>query len=178
MPTSDFEQFAGRSFSFYPPILNVEHNEWTYVEGAWSEVRVRNTGTEFDLWIPRRYIGEVSQVEDPVMIIGLNQELAYKGGMVVPHRRRVVEMPRSTNVPPPSSQAGKEPTPPPAAPKSFSSDSAAEKSIGKLVLGVLGQEQQQLVAVSIGNAAIVVGGAIVEADGDHGFATRHIEQAA
>jgi hypothetical protein len=133
MPTSDFEHFAGRGFSFYPPILSVEHNEWTYVEGSWSEIRVKNTGSDFDLWIPRRYIGEVSQVEDPVMIIGLNQELIYEGGMVIPHRRRVVEMPRTTNVPLPSVTV-KATSPPPSV---FRTDSSTEKNIGMLIVGVL-----------------------------------------
>jgi hypothetical protein len=32
-------------------------------------------------------------VDDPVLIVGLKSELEYKGGMVVPFQRRVIEMP-------------------------------------------------------------------------------------
>jgi len=133
MPTSDFERFAGRGFSFYPAILGVEHNGWTYVEGSWSEIHVKNTESDVNLWIPRRYVGEVSQIEDPVMIIGLNHELVYKGGMVVPHRRRVVEMPSASNVRPLPS------TPKVTSPRTgiFGTESATEQKIGKLIVGVL-----------------------------------------
>ncbi len=117
MATTDLQKFAGRPFSFYPPILNIEHNEWTYEEGSWSEVRVRNTKTGEDLWIPRRFLGEVSQVDKPVMIVGLAQELEYSAGMVAPHRRRVIEIPaagrpessgqgeRRATIPPPSRES-------------------------------------------------------------------------
>ncbi len=127
----DLERFAGRPFSFYPPILNVEHNEWVYEEQSWSELRIRNVKTGSDLWMPRRYLGEISQVEKPVMIVGLIQELVYKGGMLVPHRRRVVEMP-GVGAPAPVPGAL---TPPPPKPKS--KGSKAEQRIGQLIVACL-----------------------------------------
>ena len=130
MSTQELDQFAGRPFSFYPPILNIEHNEWTCQKGSWSEVLVRNTKTEMDLWMPRRFLGEVSQVDEPVMIVGLNQELEYKGGTVWPHKRRVIRMPRMTRPSPPSSARAK--APPPKA-----RQSATEKKIGRLIVGAL-----------------------------------------
>ena len=52
-----------------------------------------NCKTGEEVWLSRRYIGEVSRVDDPVLIVGLNRELEMKGGMVVPFQRRVIEMP-------------------------------------------------------------------------------------
>ena len=82
-----------RPFSFYPPIVGVEHNEWLYRKASWSEILVVNCKSAQEVWLSRRYIGEVSRVDDPVLIVGLNLELEIKGGMVVPYQRRVIEMP-------------------------------------------------------------------------------------
>ena len=91
------DHLGHRRFSFYPPILNVEHNEWIVRRTTWSEVQVMNTKTSSELWVPRRFVGEVSLVEEPVMIVGLVQELEYTGEMVQPYIRRVIEMPRAVN---------------------------------------------------------------------------------
>src|ERR1700683_1722775 len=64
-----------------------------------SEVQVINTKTSEELWIPRRFLGEVSAIEDPFIRAGLVKELRDKGGVVPPHRRRVIEMPRAVNGP-------------------------------------------------------------------------------
>jgi hypothetical protein len=82
-----------RPFSFYPPIIGIEHNEWLYRKASWSEILVVNCKSADEIWISRRYIGEVSRVDDPVLIVGLTRELEYKSGMVVPFQRRVIEMP-------------------------------------------------------------------------------------
>ncbi|MBM3736699.1 MAG: hypothetical protein FJW39_13030 [Acidobacteria bacterium] len=105
------DSLGGRAFSFYPPIIGIEHNEWTFQEARWSEILVRNSKSAEEVWIPRNYLGEVSKVEEPVMIIGLKRELEYKGGTVWPHNRRVLQMPPpvtgartesgSTGAPPP-----------------------------------------------------------------------------
>ncbi len=131
MSTPDIDRFTGRPFSFYPPILNVEHNQWVYVESTWSEMKVRNTGSAEELWIPRRYVGEVSQVDDPVMIVGLNHELSHKGGIVTPHRRTLLSMPRTTHIPAPLSPALSAP-PPRSKPRR--TESATEKSVGRLIM--------------------------------------------
>lgn len=88
-----FERIEGRRFSFYPPILKIGSNEWTYRHATWSEIIVRNSATGTDLSIPRRFVGELSEVDHPVIIIGLVQELEYRNGAVWPHQRRVIEMP-------------------------------------------------------------------------------------
>ena len=82
-----------RPFSFYPAIIGVEHNEWLYLKANWSEILVVNCRSGAELWIPRRYVGEVARIEDPVLIVGLTRELEYKSGMIVPFQRRVIEMP-------------------------------------------------------------------------------------
>ena len=76
-----------------PPILNIEHNEWLFRKATWSEILVVNCKTSNEIWIPRRFLGEVSRIEDPVLIVGLNRELEYKAGAVWPYQRRVIEMP-------------------------------------------------------------------------------------
>jgi len=91
------DQIGSRPFSFYPAILGIEHNEWAYRKATWSEILVTNPRANLELWIPRRYIGEVSRIDEPVVIVGLNKELEYKGGMVHPHERRVIEMPMAVN---------------------------------------------------------------------------------
>ncbi len=56
-----------------------------------------NTKTSMEIWVPRRFLGEVSLIEEPVMIVGLAKELEYKEGMVLPRIRRVIEMPLAVN---------------------------------------------------------------------------------
>jgi hypothetical protein len=90
-------QLGRRPFSFYPAILNAGHNEWVYRSATWSDVLVRNTKTNEEVSVPRRYLGEISRVDAPVMIVGLLAELEYRAGAVWPAERRVIEMPRAVN---------------------------------------------------------------------------------
>lgn len=90
-------QLGGRPFSFYPAILNAGHNEWIYRSATWSDVLVRNTKTHEEVSVPRRYLGEISSVDAPVMIVGLRAELEFRAGVVWPAERRVIEMPRAVN---------------------------------------------------------------------------------
>jgi hypothetical protein len=90
-PTLD--HLTTRPFSFYPPIVNIEHNEWLFRKATWSEILVVNCKSGVEIWISRRLVGEVSRIDDPVLIVGLNRELEYKGGTVWPFQRRVIEMP-------------------------------------------------------------------------------------
>ncbi|HTB18566.1 MAG TPA: hypothetical protein VK708_10630 [Bryobacteraceae bacterium] len=90
-------QLGRRPFSFYPAILNAGHNEWVYRSATWSDVLVRNTKTNEEVSVPRRYVGEISRVDAPVMIVGLLAELEYRVGVVWPVERRVIEMPRAVN---------------------------------------------------------------------------------
>jgi hypothetical protein len=98
------EALRNRPFSFYPAILNIEHNKWQYRKATWTDVLVVNARTGQEIWIPRRFLGEISRIEDPVVIVGLLKELEYREGAVWPYQRRVIEMPIAVGAParPPS----------------------------------------------------------------------------
>ena len=46
-----------------------------------------------EVWIPRQFLGEVSGVDEALMIVGLNRELEWRSGAISPRERRVIEMP-------------------------------------------------------------------------------------
>jgi hypothetical protein len=94
IPTQ-LDQLGSRPFSFYPSIVGVEHNQWRLRRVTWTEVHVMNTKSDLEMWVPRHLVGEVSLIEEPVRIVGLVKELEYKAGALIPHRRRVLEMPRA-----------------------------------------------------------------------------------
>ena len=73
-PIPPLQHLADRTFSFFPPIVGIEHNEWIMRKATWSEILVSNCGGGYEIWIPRRYLGEVSRIEDPVLIVGLAPE--------------------------------------------------------------------------------------------------------
>lgn len=109
-PMSSLEHLGNRPFSFYPPILSLENNEWFFRRASWAEILVMNSRSKEEIWIPRRFLGEISQIEDPVVIVGLVKELEYRAGAVWPHQRRVIEMPlavgeRTRTMPPPPGEA-------------------------------------------------------------------------
>src|SRR5678815_4383623 len=91
------ESLGGRPFSFYPAILNIEHNEWLFRKATWSEILVHNVKSKEEIWIPRRFIGELSRTDEPVVIVGLVKELEYRGGVILPYQRRIIEMPVAVN---------------------------------------------------------------------------------
>jgi hypothetical protein len=103
------EALHSRPFSFYPAILNIEHNKWQYRQATWSDALVVNARTGQEIWIPRRFLGEISRIEDPVVIVGLLKELEYKAGAVWPYQRRVIEMPVAVGAEPRQSTPGPAP---------------------------------------------------------------------
>jgi hypothetical protein len=128
------DQIGARPFSFYPAILGIEQNEWLFRRATWSEVLVHNTKTGADVWIPRRFLGEASRIDEPVVIVGLTKELEYKGGLISPHERRVVEMPRVAADPAPSFETT-EPRPAPVA--SIRLEGGAESRAGRLLISTI-----------------------------------------
>lgn len=94
------EQLAGRPFAFYPPIHNLEHNEWQLRKATWSELVAVERRTGQELTVPRRFVAEVSDTGDAFVIVGLARELEFRDGAVWPHRRRVIEMPMAVGVNP------------------------------------------------------------------------------
>jgi hypothetical protein len=59
-------------------------------------VQVVNTKTGRELWIPRQYIGAVSDAGDALLIVGLRKALDVRSGEVTPRVKRVIEMPHAT----------------------------------------------------------------------------------
>ena len=84
---------ARRPFSFYPAIRGIEHNEWIFRKVTWPELVVVNRKSGQEISIPRQFLGEVSLVDAPVLIVGLVRELECRDGVVLPCRPRVIEMP-------------------------------------------------------------------------------------
>ncbi len=134
-PTLD--SLRDREFSFHPSIANVATNLWRLKDANWSEFLVENEDESVQVWVPRRYLGEISASDRPVMIVGLNRSLEYKAGQVWPLQKRILEMPRLP--------AGE------PAPEGASTDSpldlslghrlqfdASEKKLGRLIFFALG----------------------------------------
>ncbi len=88
-----FERVEGRRFSFYPPILRIDSNEWTYRRATWSELVVRNVASGIELSIPRRFVGEASESDHPDIVVSLSEQLELRQGVVRPQRSRVLQMP-------------------------------------------------------------------------------------
>lgn len=128
------DHLGDRPFSFYPPIIGIEHNEWNFVEANWSEILVRNVKSTDEIWIPRAYIGDVSKIEEPVMIVGLKRELEYRGGLLSPVAKRVLTMPGN-----PVATAPRAPEEEPKVESGLSvkavlrSDGGAEGRVGKMI---------------------------------------------
>jgi hypothetical protein len=102
-------QLAARPFSFYPAIAGVDHNEWRLRKATWQDWLVVNSRTNEEIAVPRRYLGEVSSTDHPVLIVGLVRELQCKNGVALPFERRVIEMPVAAgaeNDPRPQSRSG------------------------------------------------------------------------
>jgi hypothetical protein len=87
---------AGRSFSLYPPILGIVHNEWRFRRASWSEFVIVNTHSGEEACIPRSFVGDVS-ANAPMVIVGLKREMEWRDGIAVPYRRPVVELPIAVN---------------------------------------------------------------------------------
>ena len=131
-PQLVLDELAGRRFSFYPSILNVEHNEWTLARETWSEVLVANVASGVEIWIPRTYLGSISHTDSPVLIVGLSRELAWNAGKIWPRQKRVIEMPGRKSPPKKTTPAEMAaPAPPPRA-------SRSESSIGRFLFAALG----------------------------------------
>lgn len=93
MASPPIPPLPAHAFSFYPAIRNIEHNEWLFRKATWSELVVVNGKSGLEISIPRRFVGEVSSIDHPVVIVGLLRELEYREGAVWPYQRRVIEMP-------------------------------------------------------------------------------------
>ncbi len=125
------EGLRNQPFSFYPAILNIEHNQWQYRQATWSEVLVVNARTGLEVWIPRRFLGGISHAGEPAVVAGLLKELEYKDGAVWPCRRRVIQMPVAAGTPAPPGHSG------PAPVVGIRLESRSESHVFRLVGGAL-----------------------------------------
>ena len=94
---SPLDYIGHRRFALYPAIGNTEPNEWLLGTASWSEVQVVNSCTGDQMWIPRQYIGGVSDRYDSVLVVELTKELEWKSGALEPRVKRVIEMPQSAS---------------------------------------------------------------------------------
>jgi hypothetical protein len=129
-----FHEIGQRRFSFYPSIVNAEPNEWLFRSASWSEVQVINARTNQEVWIPRQYIGTLSETDDPVLIVGLTKELECKAGAVWPRVKRVIEIPRAVNDFPTRPGLPLNEPKPPASIVGIKLESRTESKAGRLVL--------------------------------------------
>jgi hypothetical protein len=95
---SPLDYVGRRRFSFYPPIRNMEPNEWLLGTGSWSEVQVINAQSGLELWVPRQYVGGVSGETELRLVVELTKELDYGRNGLGPRVKRVIEMPRVGDV--------------------------------------------------------------------------------
>jgi hypothetical protein len=91
------DEIGRRRFAFYPSIWNLEPNEWMLSSATWVDAQVVNARTGQQIAIPRRYIGAVSETDDPILIVGLTKELEFRENALWPRVRRVIEMPVAVN---------------------------------------------------------------------------------
>lgn len=91
------DEIARRRFAFYPCIWNLEPNEWMLSSATWVDAQVVNVRTGQQIAVPRRYIGAVSETDDPILIVGLTKELEYRENALWPRVRKVIEMPVAVN---------------------------------------------------------------------------------
>lgn len=125
-------QLGSRGFAFSPPIRNIERNEWTFRRAAWSDLLIVNMHTGEEISIPRRFIGEISSIADPIRIVTLVQELEYWAGAVRPHTRRVIVLPVAVSEDA-EAPAGKDPAPVIA----IALHSGADTRTGRIVVGAV-----------------------------------------
>lgn len=97
---SPLDYIGRRRFAFYPPIKNFEPNEWMLGTGSWTEVQIVNSRTGIEIWIPRQYIGAVSESSGVLLVVGLRKELEYRAGSLSPRVKRIIEMPRNPDIAP------------------------------------------------------------------------------
>jgi hypothetical protein len=92
-------ELARRRFSFSPAIRGIEPNEWTLRRVSVDEAVVHNVATQEEISVPRRYMGDVSRLEETVRVVTLLKRLEFCEGVVRPVNRGVVEMPPASDMP-------------------------------------------------------------------------------
>jgi hypothetical protein len=140
---SPLDYVGRRPFAFYPAIKNAQPNEWLLGTSSWSEVQVVNAQTGRELWVPRPYVGAVSETEGPLLIVGLTKDLEYREGIIEPCVKRVIEMPH-VEIEPGAARADMDPLRHTTGPATVvgirlpeRSDSSMNKALATLAIGAL-----------------------------------------
>lgn len=92
-------ELARRRFRFSPPIAGIAINEFALRRVTADEAVVCNAGTQQELSISRRFIGNVTRLEEAVRVVALLKRLEFSEGMVRPVNRAVIEMPPAVDAP-------------------------------------------------------------------------------
>lgn len=92
-------ELALRNFGFSPAIKGITNNEWTLRGVSADEAVVRNALTQEELSVPRKFIGDVSRLEEAVRVVTLLRKLECVDGVVRPLNRAVITMPVSDDAP-------------------------------------------------------------------------------
>jgi hypothetical protein len=133
---SPLDYIGGRRFVFYPAIKNADPNEWRLGAGARAEVQVVNAKTGRELWVPRQYIGAVSDSNDSLLIVGLRKELDFRAGSLEPRVKRVIEMPLASSTTPTALQDASSRTIGPARVIAIRLDERKKSPASKAVVGL------------------------------------------
>jgi hypothetical protein len=91
---SPLDYVGPRRFAFYPAIRETGPNEWFLRGRTWAEVQVVNAHTGAQFWLPRQYVGGVSDVTDLILVVELTKELSLGEGGPAPAIKTVIEMPQ------------------------------------------------------------------------------------
>jgi hypothetical protein len=92
---SHHQQLIGRRFAFHPPIRNIRHNVWALRRATGPELLIVHLRSGVEFAIQRSFVGALSHIEDPVIVVALRREMHYVFGGLVPVRRTVIELPLS-----------------------------------------------------------------------------------
>jgi len=101
---SPLDYVGRRRFVFYPPLSHPDPNdrpdpnEWMLGLGAHFEVQVVNAHTGREIWVPRQFIGAVSETNTSLLIVGLTRALRLRDGSIEPKEKQIIEMPSSSTL--------------------------------------------------------------------------------
>lgn len=90
---SPLDYIGRRPFALYPPIGDDGPNEWLLGSGSWAEVQFVNAVTGMELWVPRTYIGGVSDRPGLPLVVELTKELDRTANGIAPKVKEVIELP-------------------------------------------------------------------------------------
>jgi hypothetical protein len=134
---SPLDYVGRRRFAFYPPVKNVDPNEWLLGTSSWSEVQAVNAQTGCEIWIPRQYVGGVSG-SGGLLVVELKKELELRAGELEPRVRRIIQMPHASTNPDPAADTRSGPAPVVGIRLEDRAESTMSKAVVTLGIGAFG----------------------------------------